>query len=115
MFFAYVVSTEQLLSGPKFVEFYRIIFGSFLNPAMLVPLISVFLSALWIWIYVLVRLNLPTAYKVALMLKWSLDVEKHPVKSIGVITAVVCSAIYFCVLFITRLVIHAPDSVPPSG
>ncbi len=108
-----LVAEETASRNPE--EIYTIVFGSFRNPAMLVPLISVFLSGLWIWVYVVVRLNLLTAYKVALMLKWSLDVERHPVRSIGVVTAAVCSAIYFCVLFMTRLVVHIPESVPGSA
>ncbi len=115
MLFAYVISNEEILSALNTDEMAEIIVRSVRNPAFLVPLISVFLSALWIWVYVFVRLNLRTAYKVALMLKWSLDVEKHPIRSIGVITAAVCSAIYFCVLFVTRLVVHAPDTIPGSA
>ena len=85
LLFAYFVSNQELRS--IFTDYEQILSVSYRDPGMVVPLVSLFLSALWIWVYVFIRLNLRAAYTAARMLKWGLDVKKHPVKSIGVITA----------------------------
>jgi hypothetical protein len=77
------------------------------DPAALVLAVSVLLSSLWIWIYVFVLRNLATVYKVVLALRWTLDFEKHPLKSLGVITAAICSVVYFCILLGTKLILQS--------
>ena len=89
------------------IDPYRFVWRAFHVPELLVPLVSVFLSTLWIWIYILVVRHQRGLYRIALALKWTLDFEKHPIKSLGMITAALCSVVYFFVLFVTRLVIHS--------
>jgi hypothetical protein len=79
------------------------VWTAFHHPDMLVPLVSVFLSSLWIWVYIFVLHNSTQIYRAALALKWTLNFEKHPVRSLGLVTASLCSLLYFCTLFVARL------------
>jgi hypothetical protein len=77
------------------------------DPVAIVLAVSVLLSSLWIWIYVFVVRNLTKVYKAILALRWTLDFAKHPVKSLGVITAAICSVVYFCILLGTKLILQS--------
>jgi hypothetical protein len=77
------------------------------DPAAIVLAVSVLLSSLWIWIYVFLLRNLANVYKVVLALRWTLDFEKRPLKSLGVITAAICSVVYFCILLGTKLIVQS--------
>jgi hypothetical protein len=77
------------------------------DSAAMVLAVSVLLSSLWIWIYVFVLRNLKNVYKVVLALRWTLDFEKRPLKSVGVITAAICSVLYFCILLGTKLILQS--------
>jgi hypothetical protein len=77
------------------------------DPVAVVLAVSVLLSSLWIWIYVFVLRHLANVYKVVLALRWTLDFEKRPVKSLGVITAAICSVVYFCILLGAKLILQS--------
>jgi hypothetical protein len=47
------------------------IWDAFHTPALLVPLVSVFLSTLWIWIYIFVLRHKTEIYRLALAVKWT--------------------------------------------
>lgn len=105
---------SSLYFDPKFKSFPYWLLGPWLtvwqelnSPALVIPVVSIVLSALWIWIYVGVMRNIGAIYKMAIALKWTLDVEKHPVKTLGVLTAFICSAVYFFILVGSALVVQA--------
>ena len=72
------------------------------EPAVFVSIFTpLLLSSLWIWIYAGCRALLP---RLASLLRWLLDFETHPVRSLGVATATANSVLAFVVLVATALV-----------
>src|SRR4051812_35074120 len=58
---------------------------------------------LWIWVYVFTRNNFRYILRLLDRTRWWLDVEEHPVRSLGIVTAALSSLAYFVVLVVTKL------------
>jgi hypothetical protein len=65
--------------------------------------LAMLLVSLWIWIYYFSLLAFGRTSVVVNWMRWFLDIEEHPIRSVGLVTATVSTVVYGLILLIFQL------------